>query len=353
MNYDYPILNKIFKFYNKQEHNVKDLYLVCCQHLLEPQLKMIELLIKFGFSPNRILVLEKVYSSNKEIVEELISLGVKVIRSEFNGNSFDKNHEKNCEYIFGIIPNDAKSILIDDGAQLIKTFNDKNKEVLFAVEQTSSGFRKLQNESLQFPVFNVARSNTKLIQESPLVAHHLYERMISYFNKYDLIKLKILVVGLGPIGESISEIFKENNFEVDGFDIKLGHSDLVNKIKDYRPNVIIGATGNSVLNKDDIESLYSDDPLYLISASSSDREFPVLQFRTKKESVHDDVIFKNIIFVNNGFPFTFVGNRNEMLPIEIEKTICLLCGCVMYGSIKKISESKLIEVPQEIENLIN
>ena len=328
------------------------MYLVCCQHLLEPQLKMFELLIDFGFNPNKIIVLGKAYSTNNDVLNEIGKIGIKVLQPKFSGNSFDVEHINNCKMLLELTPKDAQVILLDDGAELIKTFSDAKRSIVFAVEQTSSGFRALENDQPSFPVVNVARSMTKLVQESPLVARLCFERINKYLLDKKLNNSSVLVVGLGPIGEAILQIFKQNNFNVDGFETKQGHHDLSSFIFDKKPDVIVGATGSSIMTKDEIEQLVSNKPLYLISVSSSDREFPVAPFR-KGSEIHKDVLYKNIIFVNNGFPITFKSNRNELTPFEIEKTICLLGGSVIDGVVNGIKKSGLVNVSSGLEKIIN
>lgn len=352
MDYSYPILQRVFDHYNKIPHAVGDFYIVCCQHLMEPQKKMLERLIEFGFDKNKILMLGKAYSSSREIVEELKTDGIVAIQPDFSGISFDEEHVNNCRMLYKTVPQDAKVLLIDDGADIIKVFNEGKTNVIFAVEQTSSGFRHLENVKLRFPVFNVARSVTKLTQESPLVARHLCERILNYLNAKGLSKPTILVVGLGPIGEAITEVFKEGGLSVYGFDIKYGHSGLLDKIKEIKPRAIIGATGNNIITKEELEALTLQEKTYLISASSSDREFPVVSFRSS-EKTHDDVIYKNFVFVNNGFPFSFMGNRYELTPVDMEKTICLLGGSLMHGVTKGITGDGLIDIPKELEDTIN
>jgi S-adenosylhomocysteine hydrolase len=352
MDYSYPILQRVFDHYNNIPHFVGDLYIVGCQHLMEPQKKMLERLIKFGFDKNKIFMLGKAYSSSRQMVEELKEDGIRAIQPDFSGIGFDQEHIDNCKMICKMVPEGARVLLIDDGADLIKVFNGGKINVVFAVEQTSSGFRRLENVKLRFPVFNVARSVTKLTQESPLVARHLFERILNYLNNKGLSKPTILVVGLGPIGEAITEVFKEGGLPVYGFDIKYGHSGLLEKIKEIKPQAIIGATGNNIITKDELEALVPEEKIYLISASSSDREFPVVSFRSG-EGTHGDVVYKNFIFVNNGFPFSFMGNRYELTPVEMEKTICLLGGAIMYGVTKGVSGEGLIDIPKELEDIIN
>lgn len=353
MNYSYPILEKVYEFYNKMPHDVNDVFLVCCQHIMEPQAKMFEYFIRFGFDPKKIILLGKAYSTSHEVLEEVKSKEIQVTQPNFSGEAFDKEHEKNCSALLNLVANTSKVIILDDGAELIKTFIKNRRNFIFGVEQTSSGFRRLENEKLPAPVFNVGRSVTKLTQESPLVARHLCERIIHYLQEKEVMNPKIFIVGLGPIGESILEIFKEEKLRVGSFDTKHDQGILIEKIRDFKPNIIIGATGTSILSKEDIESIVSDDFIFLISASSSDREFPVAYFRNNNKAVHDDIYYKNLIFVNNGFPFSFMGNRYEMTPMEIEKTICLLIGSVMSGITRGVSKDGFLEVPAELENLIN
>ena len=353
MEYEYPLLKRVSEHYKELPHKTEDVYLACCQHMLEPQLHMFEEFLAFGFDPAKIIVLGKTYSTNNEICTELKSLGIQAIQPEFSGIAFDQEHQNNCRALIDMIPDSAECIVLDDGAELIKSVVGMGKKVLFAVEQTSSGFRKLENEILPFPVLNVARSATKLVQESPLVARHACERMKDYFSAKNILTPTILIVGLGPIGEAVKELFEEDGFSVIGFDTKLGHTDLLDKISALQPDVIIGATGVSILAKEEIEQLPSDKPIYLISMSSSDREFPVASFREGNNASHTDIQYKNITFLNNGFPISFMGNRCELTPMESEKTICLLGGAVMYGSTTEQLKNGLIELPEELENLIN
>lgn len=352
--YTYPLLDKVFAMYSSESHDLNQVHLIACQHLLEPQLQMFKKLIAFGFRPQNILILGKVYSANKEIVDELRALGTDVRTPAFTGKSFDAEHRQNCIGILNSLAADIKNLIIlDDGAELIKVFAESHRKVLFAVEQTSSGFRKLENTISDFPIVNVARSTVKLVQESPLIARLCFERIEEYAQRTDLKKPSILIVGLGPIGEAILEIFKQNDFIVNGFDIKHGHSDLVGKIKELQPDIVVGATGSSIITEKDLESMLSSHTFHFISVSSSDREFPVASFR-KDDSVHTDVRYKNFVFVNNGFPITFRGNRYELTPLEIEKTVCLLSGSILYGVTNSISSMEgLIEVPQELQDIIS
>jgi len=351
MAYSYPLLKKVIGHYGKST-KASDYYLVCCQHFLEPILKMMEALVAFGFDPKKIIMLGKTYSTNEGIRQEIANLGITALQPAFSGIAFDDEHKNNCRQLLKLVPGDATSIVLDDGGELIKAFMESDKKVFFAVEQTSSGFRKLEHETIPFPTVNVARSATKLLLESPLVARMCLERIQDYLKDKNIANPSMLVVGLGPIGENILEVFQQYGFTMRGFDTKHGHEDLLGVIKEMRPDVVIGATGSHILEKDEVEELISEKSIHFISVSSSDREFPVVPFRSPN-NIHDDVAYKNIVFVNNGFPITFKGNRTELAPIEIEKTMCLLGGAVAYGVIKPYQENGIIRVPADLEDLIN
>lgn len=351
MKYNYPKLRRVFSHYQKKHVVFDDVYLVCCQHILEPQKEMFRFFIDFGFAPSKIIVLGKIYSTNTEVLREIAEMGIQVIQPVFSGTSFDHEHRQNCETVFKQIPDDAKVIALDDGAELIRCASQRGN-VLFAVEQTSSGFRKIENNPPSFPVINVARSASKLIQESPLIARLCYKRIEEYIHKKNVHNPSILVVGLGPIGEAVFEIFAQNKYAIFGFDVNRGDRDLLSVVLNERPDIIVGATGVNILSKEDVEMIGAEKKVYLVSVSSSDREFPVADFRIDTE-IHNDVSYKNIIFINNGFPITFKGNRNELTPIEIEKTICLLSGSVLDGLVINLKKGGLVQVSSELEDVIN
>jgi S-adenosylhomocysteine hydrolase len=351
MDYSYPLLNKIFDHYKQEKLDLSDFRLCSCQHLLGPQLEMYKMFIEFGFKPENIIVLGKAYSSNREVMQDLQNLGIKAFQPEFSGISFDIEHTKNCQDIIKEISDNDKNIILDDGAYLINTAKEKN--IYFAVEQTSSGFRILENSKLDFPVFNVARSKIKLTQESPIIARIIFERVKTYIQDNNINSLKILIIGLGPIGNSVLQILNDEKYNVAGFDIETTKEEIISYLKNEKPDLVIGATGTAILEESDLVYLENEHVYHFISVSSSDREFPVVPFR-KNKNVHNDVKHENFVFVNNGFPITFKGNRYESTPMEIEKTIGLLMGSVLHGIVRGFdNQNGIIDIPRELENIIN
>jgi hypothetical protein len=351
MDYSYPLLEKVFNYYKKEGMDLSEFRVYSCQHLLAPQFEMYKRFISFGFKPEDIYVLGKAYSTNPEVVDDLRKIGIQVFQPEFTGKSFDEEHSNNCNFIAEKVSDENKNIILDDGGYLINVL--KTKKIFSGVEQTSSGFRKLENQNLSFPVYNVARSKTKLTQESPLIARLILDRTKAYIDKNNIISPKFLVIGLGPIGNSILQILNEEGSPVVGFDIEKDRNSLITYLRDEKPVIVIGATGNSLFSDSDLADLEGGHEYHFISASSSDREFPVVPLRTNNE-VHQDVVYKNFIFVNNSFPITFLGNKYESTPIEIEKTIALLMGSVFHSVNNPLDVvGGIIDVPEELEQIVN
>lgn len=352
MEYSYPLLQRIFEHYDgiSSKHKIANLKLYSCQHLLEPQYRMYKELIKFGFKPENIAILGKAYSSNKEIINNLRDLGISVVQPDFSGSSFDEDHVSNCKTIVAKISDKDENIILDDGGFLIYEAKDKN--ILFAVEQTSSGYRKIKDIVLRFPIFNVARSTIKLTKESPFIGNLICQRLKKYIFDKNILHPKILIIGLGSIGSVLLQILKKEGFNVFGFDVEKDKADMFLYLKEEKPDLVIGATGSPLFDKEDLNQLTGEHVYHFISVSSSDREFPVASFR-KNTQIHCDVLDRNFVFVNNGFPVTFKGNRYESLPVDIEKTIGLLMGSIMHGSVYDMSDVRGIqEIPYELEAIL-
>lgn len=367
--YDYPLLNKITDLFKDQSKEaLRKVYICGCQHILEPQGKMFELLSDFGIPKDNIYILGKIYSTSTEIFNELKIDGFNVEQPLFDlKNSFDAQHVANCLNLYSLfiknVPEGSQIVVIDDGADMLNIFNKnfsdiKNKFNIIGIEQTSSGFRKLEKEQLNFPVINVARSPIKLDKESPLIARLGCDRINDVIKSYSIDEPRILVIGLGPMGNNVQLILKEEGYFVIGHDTNLNAQDeIVDLVKENSINIIVGVTGTSLITEEQVKRLSEIIPkkLYLISMSSSDREFPssfLRQGSLENSLIHSDAQWENIILVNNGFPITFKGKRYESTPLEIERTIALLYGSTLYASLNTISENGFVEVPEIVTDAI-
>ncbi len=367
-NYSNLLMTRTFKlFSNDGKRDLSKTYIFACQHILRPREKMFPLFVDFGIPKENIFILGKAYSTNNNLFKELKDFGFHVYQPSFDINkSFDEQHKENCNAIFDLFQKNvldgSRVIVLDDGAMMLSVFDEnfgkisKDIEIL-GIEQTSSGFRKLEDKTLKFPIINVARSAIKLNKESPFVAESCLGQIFDYISANDITDNKFLVIGLGPIGQAIVDDLHEQGEKVFGFDISFGHKNLIEKIKELRPSIIVGATGKESISQEDIECLnFLRYPIYLISVSSSDREFPVAVYRKDKSfNINFDVRYGNIVFVNNGFPINFRGNFCKNGIEKIERTICLLMGSVLYLANNGKSatlEKDFIEVPEKITAIL-
>ena len=361
------LLTKTFGLFPKKKNGLSKTYVFACQHILRPREKMFSLLVEFGIPQGNIFILGKAYSTNDKLLKELLKAKFNVRQPPFdNRRSFDEQHKENCHWLFDLckkeVPVKSRVIVLDDGAMLLSVFNENFQEIsqsieVLGIEQTSSGFRKLENEKLNFPIINVARSITKLNKESPFIAEICLKKLSEYLSEKEIKHKRYLVIGLGPIGKSFIEFLKKRGEEVVGFDVALGNKKLEEEIEILRPNIIIGATGTTSVSENTIQYLNSlEYPIYLVSASSSDREFPAVSYRKNFESnVHSDIEYGNIVFVNNGFPINFGINRPKEGIEWIERTICLILGSILYlASIEKpsILTREFIDVPTKITDIL-
>jgi S-adenosylhomocysteine hydrolase len=369
-NYDYPLLNRITEsFKNASRASLENTYIWASQHILEPQEKMIMLISEFGVPVENIHVLGKIYSTNFDVLNELNQIGCKASQPEFDLlKSFDEQHKVNCLNVFRTFMTSCKDgdkvIILDDGASLLDIFNSNRSSIdsrinFIGIEQTSSGFRKLEKTDLGFPVINVARSGIKLEKESPLIAKLGCNRIKDAIEKYHVSKPRILVVGLGPIGSNVMSILKDSGYAVYGHDITFdSNTEVTDIILKGNINILIGATGSNILSEQQIQQIESNisERLLLVSMSSADREFPASFIRLRAEdnkNIHEDNVWKRLILVNNGFPITFKGKRYESTPSEIEKTIALLYGSVLYAATHDININGFVDVPKDITDIIN
>lgn len=342
-------------------------YIFACQHILRPREKVLSLLIEFGIPKENIFVLGKAYSTNNSLFEELKDAGFNLYQPPLDiKKSFDEQHKKNCNQMFSLfektVPRGSRVIILDDGGVLLSEFNRNFETInrgieILGIEQTSSGFRLLENVTLNFPIINVARSAIKLVKESPFIAEVCLEKLSIYILGNKIVPSRFIVIGLGPVGQALVDVLQKQGEKVFGFDTILGHKNLIEKITKLRPNIIIGATGATAISREDVERLDSlGYPIHLVNVASSDREFPVAAYRQDKNlHIHSDVKYGNIIFVNNGFPINFGTGHFKGGVEKIEKTICLLLGSVLYLANKQESVTlpeEFIKVPKKITNIL-
>lgn len=354
--FTYTLLEQVARLYAAV--SLENVLLLASQHLLEPQKRMFELLLSAGLKPGNCIIAGKSYSTNREIMRDLIDRGCVVapFSLEFDPlRPFDDWFEENLNSFVGQetshrqLENYHKVIVLDDGGfmHLVanRLFGDLPNVV--GIEQTSSGHSKIQTIDLRFPTSSVARSYHKLIFESPHIGRNGYERIVRHLKARGKSDPNVLVVGLGPIGRQVAgQLFLVSGYRGYATDRRIGNQQImengavdllrgknklvsaemaIEKVNEF--DVIVCATGSPVFTESDINRLHPE--VSLISISSSDREFPAALFRHAGGNLHEEYYQGARCLVNGGFPITFDGNRHAMPPRQIEFTIALLLTRVM------------------------
>ena len=347
---------------NQYKTDLSSVKLVACQHILGTTVDLLKMLATKGLKPSNTYIIGKCYSTNKSVFEKIKKMGIHIDESSQLYDSkqpFDKQFESYIDsFVKNSINNNQKEkvVVLDDGGQLISTFNNKYKgdfSDVSGVEQTSSGFEKISKINLKFPVINIARSKTKLEIESPIIANIVIKEIYHLFKRRRLKNPKILLIGGGYVGNSITNQLSKR-YEVDLYDL-LTHNapfpgDYSSKLKEY--DVIFGATGRSILKPSEY-SLLKDNAV-LISASSSDREFSVGEIRKelpRNPNCHNDLEYKNTVIVNGGFPVNFTGRKHSAPPAKIMLTRALLLAGVLEAN-KLNDKIGIVELPNSIQELI-
>lgn len=332
---------------------------IACQHILETNLSLFEELIKLGLRPNETFLMGKAYSTNDEVLSGFVKLGINVDKSSNKFDShktFDEQFEINIKkFLSGIIKKKdlskySKIIILDDGGYLIHSANLllKGFDNVLGVEQTSSGFHKLKDNKISFPVLNVARSGLKLNLESKFIAEYLIKNLDIKLQKFNIKPKNILVIGMGAIGKEVYNLLKERH-SVSFFDIATHKSSDLEKII-LNNDIIIGCTGAISVSK----LMNIKHNVVLTSASSSDREFNAIEIREKfkkNSEVHRDYSFNNIILLNSGFPLNFDGGRESVPAEKIQLTRALMLSAILLG-LKNNYPRGFIEIDKKIQTKI-
>ena len=330
-----PLLD--FTYANFKTNNYFDnYYIIIHLHILKDLEETLIFLVKQKITPSKTLIIGKPYSTNMNIVENLIKKGFKVFPESYlmsEKKPLDEalitNTNNEIEHYLRLIKDnqEQKLMVIDDGGLIINQINLKLKRPCFseiknkisAVELTSRGYAYLNKTTLEIPVINIARSWGKLNIEPNLIAASVMPEIYYHCNllkSYNSFK-SCLIIGCGYIGSSIGRQLENKILEVNYYDIdnKKASKDtntineLEDKISHY--DLIIGCTGQSAIPKHLFKLLKNN--TLLISTSSSDNEFHGSWLRQKYDykswqETHTDS--EGFDYGRDiGHPLIFLGSR--------------------------------------------
>ena len=369
----YPLLKQVFRVYKGVD--LSNVLLLANQHLLADQEMAIRSLLKAGLRPENCVIAGKCYSTNRQVMNDLLSMGCVVAPFSLDFEPMQSFDEWFSSRLGSFILQDLlrrnlttyrKIVALDDGGflHLVVDRLCRGLPNLVGIEQTSSGHHRIKAARVGFPVGSVARNYIKLTHESPLIARNVIERVERHLRQRNRQDPNVLVFGLGPVGRQVAgQLFLKHKWRGCVFDPKadqllaeerlvdlltvrhrvLKDEELKRRLGEF--DVIIGATGSPVLSADDIARLHPE--VSLISVSSSDREFPALAFRCLGKGIHDDYWRDGRCLVNGGFPITFDGSAQAMPPQEIELTIALL----MIYLMSEASDHRLFPIAYPINQI--
>lgn len=362
-----PLIETFLKSFNaKDSLDFSNVLLVCVQHLFSTTYSMFSVLFEFGLRPENLFVMGKCYSTRPEILKKMVADGISVspLSTFYDSHrAFDDCFFKNLEQeLMKFLSRKRlekfdKIILLDEGGNLISLFEKKFSSAInfLGVEQTSSGYNKLKSQKISFPVINVARSRAKLVYETPLVINLCINRLKKHIYNLKSRINDILILGGGVIGSAMTQEL-EKEFCLTVLD-KINYED-----KNYKkvlasslPNfdAIIGCTGECSIPE--YFHCYLKKPSFLISASSSDREFDAVSFRKKVErnsDCHRDLASEGVCLVNSGFPYPFDGNYEEIDLEEFQLTRLLLLAGIFQVYLDKNIENGFVNLNEQLESSI-
>ncbi|MGL5263686.1 MAG: hypothetical protein ACRDAI_03795 [Candidatus Rhabdochlamydia sp.] len=349
-----PLLEYVKSFHSSV--SLKNVLLIGCQHILETTHMMLRSLYDLGLDPKNIFLIGKCYSTSHLVWQEMRQEGIQISSLSFFFESHLAFDEQFCDILVQFLKHVLsqvdlskfnKVILVDDGGQLLmlsmKFF--KGYENIVGIEQTTCGYEKIKFSIPSFPIINVARSQAKLIFESPMIAEVVIKNI---FKSRTVLKYgfkQILIMGHGSIGSAIHAVLKKE-YLVQVYDKKIHKKDINEHLR--VADMIIGCTGEISLPFS--KHKYLKKGCVLVSASSSDREFDAVHIRRKCKNIkscHDDIEREGISLLNCGFPINFDGNRNSVAPQKIQLTRALLMAALLQAY--KMPRSSFGILPLDID----
>lgn len=359
-----PLLKKEKRFFAKL--NLSKILLISVQHLCSTTYSLFNALFDLQLHPQNLFVLGKCYSTDPKVYSRLQTDLVNVSSSSLHFKShipYDLDFEKSCDELLQQVISSRnlddfeKIIILDDGGHLIERAHlmMPNHLNIIGIEQTSSGYNRLKNEAIFFPIINLARSWLKLNYESPIIVKLAQRKLLSKLLLIANHSKKILLIGYGALGEQTYQSLR-NNFEVTSFDLDQEKSmikiaDFKNRLNEF--DVIIGCTGTTSLKLEDFKFLKK--PVVLASISSSDREFEAVEFRKLQNqfrNCHTDITNEEITLLNSGFPITFDDDYDGIDTDDFQLTRALIFTSICQAFLTKSQLKGFVEIQNEHQNRI-
>jgi hypothetical protein len=161
-----PLVDNVISL--NSHKSLENTLVIGSQHILETTHEMFRKLRVLGLRPDNIFLIGKCYSTSLSVWKEMKEDNIQVSPLSFYFDplkEFDVQFQGVMEQFLDDILTRVdlkkfdKVILLDDGGFLINLSRIKLKTFshLVGIEHTSSGFERIKNQELNFPVINVAK----------------------------------------------------------------------------------------------------------------------------------------------------------------------------------------------------
>jgi hypothetical protein len=347
-----PVLDDLLHSYKSED--VKELKLICVQHLLSSTGSLFEAIIRLGVNPSNIYLLGKIYSTHPDTEQKLAELGINVIKASQPAipgtyrETLEADVKRLWQAAVSNMGNTSIVIILDDGGYAIKDFPEEqlqNQKVI-GIEQTMSGIKLLNRNFRNLPVISVAGSAAKTIIEPPIVSEAVSIRLGKVIKK--LHPRMIGIIGYGNIGFAVAkdlskeyqvEVYeKKENFLYKQLNGVKYSNDLHSVFQSC--DLIVGATGEDISKECFKHWLaHVNEDKTLISISSGDIEFKSL-LRNAREQMSPvssalqtlEITTRNgkkIKILRGGMVANFTGEADSSPAHIIQVTRGMLLAAIM------------------------
>jgi D-isomer specific 2-hydroxyacid dehydrogenase, NAD binding domain len=346
---------------NVTTHRLHDHAIIVHTHLLPNNVPLFRHLAHL-VGANRIFVIGKPYSTIHSAYLQIALAGIEIITINLkSGAPYSFAAKEGMDILWHRVLESRKQntfsklIILDDGGDVWTSIPwEKAGDLQIAgTEQTQRGITRILDTRMRLPsIISTATSGIKKEIESVFIGQSVI-RKLNQVVDYNTQKIGIL--GMGSIGKAIFYDLLKRNIQCyyyDPLDKNFGDGKLssIDELL-HKSDVIIGATGQNVLQETPFERV--EGHKILVSVSSADLEFgSVLQFQEKLSQdpfaditarVHDNLSFT---VLNGGYPINF-DRKNDATPDdEIVLTRCLLYIGMMQAE-------KLLEKGEALSGFYN
>lgn len=395
LNTPYPISNRS----SSQELSQKEkdekiterenICLICIQHALGTTAQMIKFIKEEKFKIKHIYFLDKLYSTNDGVLEEIKTIVGKSNVVKLKAPTYPTEYAQNLigheETLFAKAISDLKTynpskiIILNDGGRLppnglrdLLAIRDKNNKPLpvYIIEQTTFGERELTSNLPLVPWMSLAGEKIKR-EEDPYIGELACNRVSTILAQLPNQSPKVGIFGLGNVGKEVAKHLVSKEFNVSYFDTidKSKEAKKIGKIIKCKTsikliqdcNVMIGCTGFDTfkdISNDEIVQAINEDK-WFISASSECEEWKSIMDRycaawinkdEYKENPYADLKYTinghTITILYAGYPATFDHNeRHAVDPHAIAITRDGLIGCLYQLAERNVDEADLNRQP--------